>query len=346
MSNLPQASSSRAIAKFYPWILLTVGAVFVIVQPSYWFGWAYLNLFLLYPICFLTTIPHELGHAIAVRCLQVKLVKIVIGSGKTFITFKFLDFFWELKRIPVGGRTLFYQKSTRFYRLKLFLILLAGPLTNFLLILLALQFSQEIILKKLPGTYLFPGIVFYTANALMFIGNLLPYQTGIDGIKLSSDGLQMLTAVFLSKQKIAERVALSHILDGRDWASRNNYEKAIESFSEAIQKNRACAQAYQERGSAYKALSDYQKAVENFNQAIKLKPQEAMSYAGRGLTYYHWRKIDSAKLHKAIEDFNQAIHLKPNIEFFYLMRATSHYYIGEEGEHLKVVKRVKIQIDH
>jgi tetratricopeptide (TPR) repeat protein len=331
-----------AISKsdYWPCICALVGLVFVVVQPSYWLGWVFLNIFLYQLISVLIIIPHELGHAIATRFVGMKVIKIIIGSGRTVFTLQLLGILWEVKRFPIGGRTLFSGESTHFYRLRLFLIILCGPLTNFFLILLALQLPQEFILKNPPGTYLFPGIIFYTVNALIVVNNLFPHYIYIDKIKIPNDGLQMLTIPFLSKQEIVQRVALSYVLDGLDWEHRGNYKQAIESFSEAIRKNPACVQAYQRRGNAYQAISDYQKAVENFNQVIKLEPQNATSYFFRGFAYYHWQRIDSTKFQNVIEDFSQAIYIEPNVEFFYNIRGASYSYFDNDMQAIEDFTKV------
>ena len=270
MNNLSKA----ILQKYYwRWIYVSAGLALVFVkQPFSWIGWALLNLYLFEVIAVLMTIPHELGHAIAARLMGMKVIKIIIGSGRTLFTL------WEFKQFFTGGTTLFLGKSTHLYRLKNFLIILSGSLTNFLLILLALQFPQEVFLKNLLGVHLFPGIIFYLVNALIVLNNLFPYYIKIDGKKVSSDGLQLLTIPFLSKQEIARKVALSYVFDGENWERRGNHEQAIENFNEAIQRDSACIQAYESRGNAYQAISAYQKAVDNFNQLLEVDPHNAMSY--------------------------------------------------------------------
>ncbi|MEH1883875.1 tetratricopeptide repeat protein [Nostoc sp.] len=331
-----------AISKFdyWLWICAIVGLVFVVVQPSYWLGWVFLNMFLYQLIAILIIIPHELGHAIATRFVGMKVIKIIIGSGRTLFTLQLLGILWEIKRFPTGGMTLISVKSTHFYRLKIFLITLCGPLSNFLLIFIALQLPQKVILNNPLGIYLYPGIIFYMVNTTMIVINLFPDYKYVDNIKIPSDGLQLLTLPFLSKEEIAQRVALSYVLDGLDWEHRGNYQQAIESFSEAILKNPTCVQAYQRLGNAYQAISDYQKAVDNFNQAIKLEPQNATSYFFRGFAYYHWQKIDSTKLQNVIEDISQAIHIEPKIEFFYYIRGASYSYIGDEVQAIEDFTKV------
>jgi tetratricopeptide (TPR) repeat protein len=90
--------------------------------------------------------------------------------------------------------------------------------------------------------------------------NLFPHQVNIDGMQIPSDGLQMLNAPFLSRREIAGQVAIELVIDGQNWEHRGNYEKAIESFSQAIHTNPDCVQAYQQRGNVYQILKKYQRS--------------------------------------------------------------------------------------
>ena len=191
------------------WICAAIGLFFVIIEPSHWAGWVLLNIVLFQIITVLIIIPHELGHALAAHVLGVRAIQIIIGSGHTLFTFQWMGMTWEVKQFPLGGITSISIESTHLYRLRMFFIVLFGPLTNILLFLFALQLPQEIFLRNPPGTYLFPGLIFYFSNAVTIVANLFPHYNNVGEIRFPSDGLQMITIPFLSKQAIAQRVALS-----------------------------------------------------------------------------------------------------------------------------------------
>ncbi len=323
--------SLQATAKFDPWFWLywIVIVGWIIVQPNHWLGWVLLNLCLFQLISVLMIVPHEFGHAIAARAAGMRVISITIGAGAPLFTAQWFNLRWEIKRIPVGGITTFTGTSTHFYRCKVFLTILCGPGANLLMIVSALQFPQQWFLSHPSGIYLFPGIIFYAANALIILVNLLPHHAIIDGRKTPSDGLQLLTVPFLSQQEVLQNVALSIVLDGYDWQHRGNYEQALSSFNAAIQKHPACIQAYQGRGVVYQAIKAYDTAIADFDFAIQLDPQNAFSYCLRGITYCNWSKLEPIKLHTAIESLNQAIEVQSDLELAYYTRAVSYYYLGE-----------------
>ena len=72
------------------------------------------------------------------------------------------------------------------------------------------------------------------------------------------------------------------------------------------------AVAYDHRGRAYFNKQEYDKAIEDYTEAIRLDPRYAVAYCGRGDTYRKKKEYD-----KAIEDYTEAIRLDPRYEFLY-----------------------------
>jgi tetratricopeptide (TPR) repeat protein len=64
---------------------------------------------------------------------------------------------------------------------------------------------------------------------------------------------------------------------------------------------------FNDRGNAYYKKQDYDRALADFNQAIQLNPNYATPYYNRGI-YYSDQKSDPKR---AIQDFDAAIRLKP-----------------------------------
>ncbi|MGI0493566.1 M50 family metallopeptidase [Alkalinema pantanalense CENA528] len=312
------------------WIPAIAGFVFILFQSERWgpLIWVLGNVLLLQVMIVLMTLPHELGHAITARLVGMQVSKIVLGTGKARWTFQFLGFLWEVKTILAGGITLLSTKSISWYRSRLFIVILAGPLANALMILGLMQLPQNLVLHPIANTLLFPGIVFYIANAVIVIGNLFPIYTKIDDVKVPTDGLQLLTIPFLSQRDVVQRVALAYVAEGQEWERRGHSQQAIECFIQATAKDSQCVAAYQSLGTAYQTLGDYSKAIQYCNQAIDLDSQNALSYFIRGMTYTFWRRTDPQYLDHALNDFTQAIQINPNLDAFYFMRAAISSYVG------------------
>ena len=318
---------------------LTIGLVLAIVFPNSSIGWICLNLVLFHLICAISIVPHELGHAIATYCVGMQVTEITIGSGKTIFEFQLFGTPWKIKQVPVGGMTYILMTSTHFYRLRMFVIALFGPLANFSLICLALQFPTNFIVAHLPGIYIFPGIVFCISNAILVIINLSPKYLNIDGVRVPNDGLLMLTAPFISTKEIGAEVARSWLTNGERWERRGNYPKAIASFSKAIQYDPGDFRAYQSNGNAYRSIKDDRLAIDNYQQAIdrlsysiKLEHRNPDYYYSRANVYYDWRKLDPAKSIKAIEDLTVAIDIDPHQQYFYYLRAAIYCYSACEAK--------------
>ncbi|UCH22877.1 MAG: tetratricopeptide repeat protein [Deltaproteobacteria bacterium] len=114
-----------------------------------------------------------------------------------------------------------------------------------------------------------------------------------------------------------------------DWNSRavalwkngkyTNPNQAIEYLNKAIEKNPKFAEAYNNRGNAYRDLNQLQKAFADYNQAISLKPDYVQAYNNRGNIYY-----DLKKYQLALNDYNKSLSLNPSYRLAYLNRGLAY----------------------
>ena len=94
---------------------------------------------------------------------------------------------------------------------------------------------------------------------------------------------------------------------GYSYYELDEYEKAVEDFSEAIELDPYNADVYYNRGVSYYRLGKYGEAVDDCTKAIHLEPDHAMAYYGRANSY---DKLGEHK--KAVDDYNKAIELNPD----------------------------------
>lgn len=97
----------------------------------------------------------------------------------------------------------------------------------------------------------------------------------------------------LSTKKLEYSAILNNI--GTIYINRNNYQKAIIAFDEAIEADDRWYEPYLNRGIAYRSVNDFEKALNDLNTAIKLKPEMGKIWYNRGLTYKEKMEFDRAE---------------------------------------------------
>ncbi|MBW4667525.1 MAG: tetratricopeptide repeat protein [Cyanomargarita calcarea GSE-NOS-MK-12-04C] len=102
-----------------------------------------------------------------------------------------------------------------------------------------------------------------------------------------------------------------------------DFEKAIERFSLAIEKDPEQARAYVNRGNSHFNLKEYEAALSDYNQAIRINPTEIKAYVNRGNVRHMLAEYSSDPDHEyslAIADFNNALRLNHSEVEAYIRR--------------------------
>ncbi len=97
------------------------------------------------------------------------------------------------------------------------------------------------------------------------------------------------------------------------------YDKSIELFTRAFEKDAANVLAVVSRGAAHLKLDRLDQARDDFDRAVKIDPGHARAYHMRGLVSE--KRGDD---HTALADFDRAIQLDPGYGAAYYSRATLH----------------------
>ena len=97
-----------------------------------------------------------------------------------------------------------------------------------------------------------------------------------------------------------------YLANGDSFYQEQNYDSAINSYSEALKLDSNNAVAYVKRGDTYENKEDYDRAMTDYNQALKLDPKNVDAYNNRGIAFYHKQDYD-----RAMTDYNQALKLDP-----------------------------------
>lgn len=136
------------------------------------------------------------------------------------------------------------------------------------------------------------------------------------------------------RQKMDQMTAWDYWRRGMRHYELEQYGKAVESFSCAIEKQANVAQFYSERGISYYALRQYEKSIAENDRAIELNPEFEVAYNNRGYAY-----AKMGEYRKAIADFNKAIALKREYDTAYHGRGYAYDRLGEWKEALQDYNR-------
>ena len=112
--------------------------------------------------------------------------------------------------------------------------------------------------------------------------------------------------------------ARGYLVRGTLYAARQEYNLAIQDFTQAITMKPDGVDAYVGRGNAYLGLHQVPLAIDDFTSAIRLNPADYKAYRSRGQAYVSQRDYD-----QSVRDFTQAIQMNPDAQL-YLERSFSY----------------------
>ncbi len=116
---------------------------------------------------------------------------------------------------------------------------------------------------------------------------------------------------------------------GNLYAEEDEYDKAIQDHTQAIELDPRYALANISRGSTYGRMKNY-RAVEDFNSAIRLSPHDPRPYIERGNAY-----LDGGRLEKGIQDLSQGIRMNYWQDLTLYERRAGAY--AKKGEYEKAI---------
>jgi serine/threonine protein kinase len=123
-----------------------------------------------------------------------------------------------------------------------------------------------------------------------------------------------------SSPVVSQKTKEQWMKEGNACYARQQYDKAIANYTQALQLDPRYAVAYYNRGLTYDDLEQYDKAIADYDQTLQLDPRYAKAYYSRGNAYYARQQYD-----KAIADYNQALQLDPRYAKAYYSRGNAYY---------------------
>jgi hypothetical protein len=171
----------------------------------------------------ISTILHELGHAIAGRSVGIRVFSIEIGKGPVVYEFLFGGIRWRIRAIAFGGITYGTPFNAHYFRLKEFIFVLGGPMTNILLLFISIKFlSFDTTFKSTPFTGFMPMVLLALANCLLLALSLWPYMANSVAGKIPNDGLLLWKIWRFDKTKIEETLAARYLYEANEqWRQKD-----------------------------------------------------------------------------------------------------------------------------
>ena len=144
---------------------------------------------------------------------------------------------------------------------------------------------------------------------------------GEDGATLAQR-IEGCSSVIKAGRESGEKLAEAFNNRGIAYRGKGELDRAIQDYGEAIKLNGKLASLYNNRGVAYDHKGEFDRAIQDYEQAIKLKPSPE-TYFNRGNAY-----LAKAQYDHAIDDYNQATKLKSDFAPAYDNRCWARAVVG------------------
>ena len=144
------------------------------------------------------------------------------------------------------------------------------------------------------------------------------------------DGIAACTRQIESGRWEGHDLAISYYNRGIFWYDKDENDKAIADYTNAIELSPDYASAFNNRGNAYADKGDLDRAIADYDRAIEIDGKDPFRWNNRGLAWK--RKGDHDR---AIADFDQAIRTDPGYTAAYTNRGQTYEDKGD-AERAKV----------
>ena len=131
------------------------------------------------------------------------------------------------------------------------------------------------------------------------------------------------TALIDSGQGTPVALAIAYNNRGNAYATKGDYDRAIQDFDHSIKLNPTSAKPFNNRGIAYLKKGEYDLAIEALDEAIKLNPNYGEAFANRAGIYLKKNEYD-----RAARDYDEAIRLEPSLEAVWNGRCWTRAILG------------------
>jgi lipoprotein NlpI len=172
------------------------------------------------------------------------------------------------------------------------------------------------ILNALKRHTMHPAVKFFTA-LLVTLGFFVVWDRAqiasfrsdayVDSGLKAKDDLQRALPDFSEAIRLNPLNSLAYISRGKAYQEQGELDRAVADYNEAIRLRPNSATAHYNRGNAFSMQGDFARAILDYSQVIRIHPKQASGFANRGRAYFYQGSLAQART-----DFEQALKLEPN----------------------------------
>lgn len=262
--------------------LLVLGLILLWLNPGGFLGKFYLRLgaFLLISI---PLIPlHELAHTLTAVALGQRVFAVSLGIGKIIYSRRWRGIRWQLHQYPLGGLTHVAGPQCPDYRLRYFLITLAGPLLH--VILFSILWRLLGWLPPWSNIWLTELVIMgLVVNAALFIGNIWPHKIMTSAGVTGTDGWVLLHIFSFSEAELQKRYAAYYLYAAGEAIELGNLDLAQQITEEALRLYPDNLMVINQAGVIASYRQQHQKSREIFLSLLESK--EPLEEALKFITY-------------------------------------------------------------
>jgi tetratricopeptide (TPR) repeat protein len=132
--------------------------------------------------------------------------------------------------------------------------------------------------------------------------------------------------------------------EGAQAVKNKEWDRAVDLFRRAAELDRrnapSLSAALQQRATAYEAQQQYKKAIDDFSEALDITPDDQGIYERRAYAEMRLNDYD-----RALADYNELIKRKPNEARYYLLRSYIYEVKGDAAAAIADCDKV-LQMQH
>lgn len=286
------------------WALIAAGAILHFLPSTYRLGNVLLNSGAFLISFKAAVIIHEAGHLAAAKAVGGTPKRVVLGRGHELYKTKFLTVIIVINSEFIGGHTYAYFGNESLIRLRYAVYLLGGVLFNVACALIMYIFFETSLLDQQGQVILAIPFTVFLANALMII-NLIPFYTNINGIRVPTDGLSLLTLPFKKLSEL-KTPGIDLIFDAYEHIEKKDYLSALSALNENSARNpgsKSILITYSflslKMGHPEKSLSESLRLLDHINDK-KVKRYEGLIYNQIAWTSLVLNNLDLADHYSAL----------------------------------------------